>query len=149
MTEETTTTSQTKATSEAPKAKKEKPPALEDKPFNEFIEQHFAPSLQKALAEEGINEIKLDFVKEKLPLVGAGNEEYWQIKGNWNNNKRQFNLYFPEENINGAKYFSSATNDGKSSDIESFMIDERKVTLDLMILYTLQRLRAQKWLARN
>jgi hypothetical protein len=29
------------------------------------------------------------------------------------------------------------------------MIDERKVTLDLIVFYTMQRLNAQKWLARN
>ncbi len=144
MTEETTPKIEA-----APQAKKEKPPALEDKPFNEFIEQVFTPALQKALTGEGINDMQLSFVKDKLPLIGANNEQYWQIKGNWNNNKRQFNLYFPEENINGSKAFSCATNGGKSSDLESFMIDEKKVTLDLMVLYTLQRLRAQKWLTRN
>ena len=35
------------------------------------------------------------------------------------------------------------------STIESFMIDERRVNLDLMVLYTLQRLNGQKWLVRN
>ncbi|MDJ0637113.1 MAG: DUF2996 domain-containing protein [Xenococcaceae cyanobacterium MO_188.B29] len=29
------------------------------------------------------------------------------------------------------------------------MIDERRVTLDLLVLYTLQRLNGQKWLTRN
>jgi hypothetical protein len=29
------------------------------------------------------------------------------------------------------------------------MIDERRVTLDLMVFYTVQRLNGQKWLARN
>jgi len=133
----------------APKAKKEKPPALEDKPFTEFIEQHFIPSLEKALTEKGINDLKLNFVKEKFPILGVISEECWQIKGNWDNNKRQFNLYFPDENITEAKAFSCATNGGRPSLIESFMIDEKKVTLDLMVLYTLQRLRAQKWLTRN
>jgi Protein of unknown function (DUF2996) len=147
MTEEIT--NPTPVESATPKAKKEKPPALEDKPFTEFIEQHFLSSLEKALLEKGINDLKLSFVKEKFPILGVISEECWQIKGNWDNNKKQFNLYFPDENISGAKAFSCATNGGKPSDIESFMIDEKKVTLDLMVLYTLQRLRAQKWLTRN
>jgi hypothetical protein len=29
------------------------------------------------------------------------------------------------------------------------MIDERKVSLDLLLLYTVQRLNGQKWLVRN
>jgi hypothetical protein len=33
--------------------------------------------------------------------------------------------------------------------MESFMIDERRVTLPLLIAYVLQRLDAQKWLALN
>jgi hypothetical protein len=147
MTEENTNTTQT--TTAAPKAKKEKPPAVEDKPFTEFIQEHFTPALEKALAEEGVQDIQLSFVKEKFPLLEVSSEECWQLKGSWDNNKRQFNLYFPEENITGAKNFSCATNGGKPSLIESFMIDERKVTLDLMVLYTLQRLKAQKWIARN
>ncbi|NES81812.1 MAG: DUF2996 domain-containing protein, partial [Moorea sp. SIO2B7] len=47
------------------------------------------------------------------------------------------------------KAFSYATNGAKPSTIESFMIDERKVTLDLMVMYTIQRLNSQKWLSRN
>ncbi len=141
------TTPQAKA---APaRAKKEKPPAVEEKPFNEFMEQHFTPALQKAFADEGIENVELKFVKDKLPVVGASDDECWQIKGNWNQNKRQFNLYFLEEDISGSKAFSCATNGGKPSIIESFMIDERKVTLDLMVLYTLQRLNGQKWLTKN
>ena len=34
------------------KEKKEKPPALEDKPFTEFIEQHFVPTLKESLNKE-------------------------------------------------------------------------------------------------
>lgn len=134
----------------AAKAKKEKPPALEDKPFPEFIEQHFTPTLEKALAEQGITDLKLDFVKQPLPIAGIKSEEKcWQVVGSWQNGKRQFNLYFFDENISGKKAFSYTTNGAKPSTIESFMIDERKVSLDLMVLYTLQRLNGQKWLARN
>jgi hypothetical protein len=134
----------------AAKAKKEKPPALEDKPFSEFIQEHFTPTLKKALINEGIEDINLTFVKDKIPIEGvADTDKYWQVIGNWQNGQRQFNLYFLEENISGQKAFSYNTNNVKPSTIESFMIDERKVTLDLMVLYTLQRLNGQKWLSGN
>ena len=69
--------------------------------------------------------------------------------GTWNKGQRQFKLYFPDESIKGQKAFSYAVNGKSPSTIESFMIDERKITLDLMVLYTLQRLNGQKWLTRN
>ncbi|MBR8827732.1 MAG: DUF2996 domain-containing protein [Gomphosphaeria aponina SAG 52.96 = DSM 107014] len=127
--------------------KKAKPPAVEDKPFTEFIEQHFTPALKEALASQGIKDVELTLAKENLPI--GGTEQCWQVKGNWQQGKRQFNLYFPDEDIKGKKAFSYGTNGAKPSTIESFMIDEKKVTLDLMVLYTLQRLNGQKWLLRN
>ena len=130
-------------------AKKAKPPAIEKKPFAEFMKEHFIPGLQVAFKGEGIEDMELNFVKEKLPAVNVSNEECWQVKGNWDGGKRQFNIYFTDENISGKKGFSYATNGSKPSTLESFMIDERKVTLDLMVMYTLQRLNSQKWLTRN
>ncbi|MDY6785028.1 MAG: DUF2996 domain-containing protein [Cyanobacteriota bacterium] len=149
--EESATDKQSKpAAKPAAKAKKPKPPALEDKPFTEFIEQHFLPSLKTAAAKEGTDDLELKFVKEPLPIVGASaNDTCWQVQGNWGKGLYQFNLYFPEEKIKGQKGFSFSTNGAKPSILESFMIDERKVTLDLMVLYTLQRLNAEKLLAIN
>ena len=131
-------------------AKKAKKPKLEDKPFKEFIEQDFTPALQAAFTAEGLKDMNLQFSKQGLPIDGADpDEQCWQIIGNWQNGQRQFNLYFLDEDISGAKAFSSATNGKNPSTIESFMIDERRVTLDLMVLYTLQRLNGQKWLFGN
>jgi hypothetical protein len=131
-------------------AKKPKEPAIEDKPFTEFMQQHFTPALKEALANQGIQDVELKFAKEKLPLAGAkADEQCWQVIGNWQNGQRQFNLYFLDENINGKKAFSYSNYGAKPSIIESFMIDERKATLDLLLLYTLQRLNGQKWLSRN
>lgn len=134
----------------AAKAKKPKEPAVEDKPFTEFIEQDFLPSLKAAAAKEGVDDLELKLVKEPLPIAGAApNEMCWQVQGSWGKGLYQFNLYFPDEDIKGKKAFSFSTNGAKPSILESFMIDERKVSLDLMILYTLQRLNAEKLLARN
>lgn len=158
MTEEIKPTPQTSSEKASPqepaakkaKAKKAKPPKLEDKPFNEFVEQHFHPSLQEALISEGLEDIKVKFVKQKIAIQGFdSNQECWQIVGNWLNQSRQFNLYFLEEDITGQKAFSCATDGNESSTLESFMIDEKRITLDLLVLYIIQRLNSQKWLFGN
>ena len=153
MPEETTPKPEAKAAAAKGKSaapKKPKEPALEDKPFTEFVTEHFIPTLKAALVKQGLEDIELTFTQEKLPIVGmSSTESYWQLIGKWQQGQRQFNLYFLEENIKGQKAFSYATNGVQPSILESFMIDERKVTLDLLLLYTLQRLNGQKWLVRN
>ncbi|MEH1885201.1 DUF2996 domain-containing protein [Nostoc sp.] len=131
-------------------AKKEKAPAVEDKPFVEFIEQDYLPALQKAIAQQGVQDLQVSFAKQKLPITGFESaEECWQIIGTWKETgARQFNLYFPEEDIQGKKGFSC--NEGKKpSTLESFLIDERKITLDLLVFGLVQRLDGQKWLGIN
>ena len=149
--EKSTPKSDSKADSKPPaKEKKAKPPKVEEKPFTEFMEQHFTPALEDALTSEGIDDVKLQFTKQSLPIKGANpSEQCWQVIGNWQNGKRQFNLYFLDEDITGQKAFSYATDGNQPSTIESFMIDERRVTLDLMVMYTIQRLNGQKWLVGN
>lgn len=132
------------------KPKKEKPPALEDKPFDQFIQQDFLPSLDKALKANGLGDVELAFEKKPLQVVGApGSEQYWQVHGQWRRGQRQFNIAFTDESISGQKVFYYSDSGAKPSTIEQFMGDERKVTLDLLLLYTLQRLNGQKWLTRN
>lgn len=129
-------------------AKKEKAPAVEDKPFAEFIQQYYLPALQKALAQQGVKNLELTFAKQKVAIAGF-NDECPQVIGRWENGVScQFNVYFPEENIQGKRAFSC--NEGsKPSTLEPFLIDERKITLDLMVFAVLQRLNGQKWLALN
>lgn len=148
MTEETKTPV---TATDKPAAKKEKKPTLEDKPFQEFMKDDFTPALQSALASEGVTDITVTFVEQSLPAItGANtNDQCWQIIGDWRSAQRQFSLYFLDNNIQGAKAFAYATAGKKPSTIESFMIDEKKVTLDLMVLYTIQRLNSQKWLTGN
>ncbi|MBD2775469.1 DUF2996 domain-containing protein [Iningainema tapete] len=130
-------------------AKKEKAPAVEDKPFAEFIQQHYLPAVEKAITSQGVQDLQLNFAKQKVAIKGFDTGvEWWQILGSWQNGLRQFNLYFPEEDIQGKKAFSC--NEGKKpSTLESFLIDERKVTLDLLVYGLVQRLNGQKWLGRN
>lgn len=132
------------------KPKKEKPPALESKPFDQFIQQDFLPSLDKALKAKGLGDVELAFEKGPLQVVGAPSAEaYWQVHGQWLRGKRRFNIAFTEDDINAQKVFYYADSGAQPSTIEQFMGDERKVTLDLLLLYTLQRLNGQKWLTRN
>lgn len=135
----------------APKAaKKEKPPALEDKPFNEFIEQHFIPSLETALKEKGLDDIQLTLDQQPLGVFGVSDgERYWHVKGKWQRGDRQFNIAFTKDDISSPKLFYFADKGSQPSTIEQFMGDERKITLDLLVLFTLRRLNGQKWLARN
>ena len=139
-----------KPAAKATKAKKAKPPKLEDKPFSEFIQEHYLPALKEAMANEGIEDAELTFVEQGVPIKGANqNEPCWQVVGKWQNGDLSFNLYFPDEDIAGQKAFSYATYGNAPSIIESFMIDERRVNLELLVMYTIQRLNAQKWLTRN
>ncbi|MFM7560168.1 DUF2996 domain-containing protein [Cylindrospermopsis raciborskii] len=136
-------------TNQKPVAKKEKPPAVEDKPFEEFMQEHYLPALQKAIAQEGISDVKLTFAKQKYAIVGFdSSQECWQIIGSWQNGSKQFNVYFPDQDIQGKKGFSC--HEGKKpSTLESFLIDERKTTLDLLVSRLVYRLNGQKWLSRN
>ena len=161
MADENTTNASDKANSSkaAPKAaggkaapaKKEKPPKLEDKPFTEFMEGHFVPALGDALKKEGLESVALKFQKGLLAVKGASSsEDYWQVQGQWaTGSDRQFNIVFTKEDIKAPKFFYYTQGSSPSSTVEQFMGDERRITLDLMVLYTLQRLNGQKWLTRN
>ncbi len=141
-------TPQTAPAAKAPK--KEKPPALEDKPFTEFVQQHFLPSLEAALKDKGMADIKLSFAQQPLSVFGVSDgQAYWQVKGQWLGDSRQFTIAFMKDSITSPKLFYLADSGSQPSTIEQFMGDERKITLDLMVLYTLQRLNGQKWLVRN
>ncbi len=132
------------------KAKKAKPPKLEDKPFAEFIEQHFLPAVQDALGkEEGLDDLQVSFETQPINVIGVDKDSYPQVIGRWAKGARQFNIAFLEESIMGPKLYSFATDGAIPSTIEQFMGDERRITLDLMVLYVLQRLKGQKWLKGN
>ncbi|NJR52773.1 MAG: DUF2996 domain-containing protein [Leptolyngbyaceae cyanobacterium CSU_1_3] len=135
----------------AAKAKKEKPPAIEDKPFGDFIQQDYLPALKKGLASQGVQDVDLVFEKKPIAIAGYTQNQCWQIVGKWQAAKqpRQFNIYFFDETINGLKGFSCAESTGKPSTMESFLIDERKASLDLLVFGAVQRLNGQKWLTRN
>jgi Protein of unknown function (DUF2996) len=140
----------TEVAAKAPAAKKEKAPALEDKPFADFIQQDFVPAIQSGLNAQGLADLQLEFAKAPVTISGVPNvPDCWQIVGKWKNNTRQFNLYFFAEDIQGQRGFSCISNGGTASSIEPFLIDERKITLDLLLFGLTKRLNAQKWLLPN
>lgn len=134
------------------KAKKEKAPSVEDKPFTEFVQQDYLPALKQGLEKMGTPSLELAFEKRRIPIKGYDSApECWQVVGRWQptyKQHREFNIYFFDENINGLKGFACAEGD-RLSTLESFLIDERRVTLDLLVFGAVQRLNGQKWLTRN
>jgi len=130
----------------AAKAAAKKPPKVEDKPFADFVQQDLLPALKIALTQQGLQDIALTFEQRPLPVVG---DPCWQVIGTWLGQQRQFNLAFVDGDISGRKQFAYADYGTQPSLLESFLIDERRITLDLLVFGVVQRLNAQKWLVRN
>lgn len=137
----------TPAAAQAKPPKKEKPPQPEDKPFQEFITQDLIPALQADWAQRGISDLNLMFVKEAIPVPGVGSGLCRQVIGRWGD--REFRVYFPKEDIKGVKAFSYTEKGANPATLESFLIDERRITLDLLVSGVALRLQAQKWIGRN
>jgi Protein of unknown function (DUF2996) len=145
------------ATESAPKAaKKEKPPALEDKPLPEFMAQDCLPVLQSKLADQGLAGLELTFSQQNIAVKGYETlPNCWQIVGKWQAGQadqfqaHQFNVYFFDADLQGQRGFSASIGGSLPSTMESFRIDERKMSLELLVSGVVQRLNSQKWLTRN
>jgi hypothetical protein len=134
----------------AKKAVKEKPPTVESKPFADFIQQDYLPALTKALADRGVTDLHVALERSKIAVKGFKTDpECSQVIGTWNGGKRQFNIYFFEDDIQGQRAVSCVDLGHTASTIESFLVLERKITLDLLVLGLVLRLNSQKWLLRN
>jgi Protein of unknown function (DUF2996) len=130
--------------------KKEKPPAVEAKPFTDFIHQDYLPALTQALIDKGVTDLQVNLDRSKIAVKGFETApECSQVIGRWNGGKRQFNVYFFDDNIQGQRAISCVDLGTKPSTTESFLIDERKITLDLLVSGVVLRLNSQKWLMRN
>ena len=122
-----------------------KPPKLEDKPFREFIEAEFIPSLCTALCERGTELKKLALEIGERPVVGG---DCWMVIGMLGDGRR-FWLCFEEENISSGRTITLADPGIQPTLLESFLIDERRITLQLLVSRLVQRLNGQKWLGAN
>ena len=129
---------------ESPK-KPTKAPKLEDKPFEEFITNYFIPGLEKSIQEKGsiVDEIKL--VEGIRPVVGG---KCWMVFCKLDYD-RKFWLCFNKDIITSDKTILLAESNTDPSIVESFLIDEKKTTLPLLISRVLQRLNGQKWIGAN
>ena len=132
---------------EPPKITKKpvKPPKIEDKPFNEFISEHLIPGIKSSIEDKGtsVNHIKL--VEGKRPVVGG---DCWMVFCEISK-QRRFWLCFEKDLITSDKTILLAESNSDPSIVESFLIDEKKTTLPLLISRILQRLNGQKWIGAN
>ncbi len=133
-----------KKTTEIPK-KPVKPPKLEDKPFDEFITNHFIPQLKISLEKRGTLVRDLKLIQGKRPVVGGN---CWMVFCEISD-QRKFWLCFNKDIITSDKTILLAESNTEPSIVESFLIDERKTTLPLLISRVLQRLNGQKWIGAN
>jgi len=126
-----------------PKPKKELP--LEKKPFQEFINNHLIPSLIEEINLRGLEINNINLKNTDRPIAG---DKCWvitcEIKDTCN-----FWLSFEKEDINSLKSISLSKPNQKPSIIESFLIDEKRMTLKLIISRVMQRLNGQKLIGVN
>ena len=129
---------------EAPKAKP-KPPKPEDKPFPEFIDSLFIPAVLAQLKDQNIQPDRLERVEGDRPVVGGSCPMViGELPGD-----RRFWLCFGSANINSPKLIALADAGSEPTLLESFLIDEKRMSLPLLVSRLLQRLNGQKWLGRN
>ena len=139
------TTTGTKAVSSPSSNKPSKPPKLEDKPFYEFISNHLIPGLKSSIEQKGILVKDIKLVEGTRPVVGGN---CWMIYCEISE-QRRFWLCFNKEFITSDKTILLAESNSDPCIVESFLIDEKKTTLPLLISRVLQRLNGQKWVGAN
>ena len=127
------------------KTKPIKQPPIEKKPFLEFVNDHLIPEIENEFKLKGKEVKKINIQKTHRPIA----EDicwviYCEIKDTCN-----FWLSFEKDDITSLKSFSLCKNYEKPSIIESFLIDEKKITLKLIISRILQRLNGQKLIGAN
>ena len=130
---------------EKPKPKPKKEIPIEKKPFNEFINDHLIPEIKNEFKNRGKEIGFISIEKTNRPI----SEDicwviYCEVLETCN-----FWLSFEKDDITSPKSFSLCKNYEKPSIIESFLIDEKKITLKLIISRILQRLNGQKLIGAN
>ena len=125
------------------KPKKELP--IEKKPFQEFINIHLIPALIEEINQRGLEINTINLTNTNRPIAG---DKCWvincEIKDTCN-----FWLSFEKDDISSLKSISLSKPNQKPSIIESFLIDEKRITLNLIISRVLQRLNGQKLIGVN
>ena len=126
-----------------PKPKKELP--IEKKPFQEFINIHLLPALTEEINQRGLEIKNINLENTNRPIAG---DKCWVINCDIKDTC-SFWLSFEKEDISSLKSISLSKPNQKPSIIESFLIDEKRITLKLIISRVLQRLNGQKLIGVN
>lgn len=126
-------------------APKPRPAAPEDQPFSSFVPGQLLPALAAELRSYGGPEAQLAFEEGAMPVVGGS---CWMVKGALPG-ERRFWLCFTADDIGSAKTIALSEGGGEPTLLESFLIDEKKITLPLLVSRLVQRLNGQKWLGPN
>lgn len=127
-----------------PKAKP-KPPKPEDKPFDQFMAEEFLPSITKQLKDHGLTADRLELVHAERPVVGG---RCPMVVGELPGGRR-FWLCFGQDDIASNKTITLADPGSEPTLLESFLIDEKRMSLALLVSRLMQRLNGQKWLGGN
>ena len=126
-----------------PKPKKELP--IEKKPFQEFVNVHLIPSLIEEINQRGLEINHINLQNTNRPIA---EDKCWvincEIKDTCN-----FWLSFEKDDISSLKSISLSKPNQTPSIIESFLIDEKRITLKLITSRVLQRLNGQKLIGVN
>ena len=118
---------------------------IEKKPFQEFINVHLIPELKKEIYQRGLEIITINFENTNRPIAG---DKCWVINCEIKDTC-SFWLSFEKEDISSLKSISLSKPNQNPSIIESFLIDEKRITLKLIISRVLQRLNGQKLIGVN
>ena len=118
---------------------------IEKKPFQEFVNVHLIPSLIEEINQRGLEINYINLQNTNRPIAG---DKCWvincEIKDTCN-----FWLSFEKDDISSLKSISLSKPNQTPSIIESFLIDEKRITLKLIISRVLQRLNGQKLIGVN
>ena len=125
------------------KSKKELP--IEKKPFQEFINIHLIPAFIEEINQRGLEIININLKNTNRPIAG---DKCWVINCEIKDTCI-FWLSFEMDDISSLKSISLSKPNQKPSIIESFLIDEKRITLKLIISRVLQRLNGQKLIGVN
>ncbi len=135
----------TSASSSDIKIKPKKEIPIEKKPFHEFVNDHLLPSIINEFKDRGFEINDINLKNTSRPIAG---DKCWviycEIKDICN-----FWLSFEKADISSLKSISLCKSNQKPSVIESFLIDEKRITLKLIISRILQRLNGQKLIGVN
>ncbi len=130
---------------DAKPAAKAKPPAPEEQPFERFVPDLLLPAIATECRTYGGPAPELSFRQGPMPVVGS---DCWMVEGQLPG-ERRFWLCFTSPDIQASKTVAVAEAGAEPSLLESFLIDERKTTLALLVSRLVQRLNGQKWLGPN